>query len=176
MRDRRRTVEQLRAKARSTTFPAERDSLNAKADALEAKDSPPPWRQRAQRQLLDDLIAEGDGEHLRAHRAGERRGPAYRASFVDDPPYASPPPVDDDVLARLDDLLRTEGTRQDLDDALARQAEAVRAAARMRTSYGFVTDVGPTPFTDAVRRVTFTRWGSGNVRIEGFGDDLPWPD
>lgn len=33
----RRKIEQLRALARSTTFPAERDSANAKADALEAK-------------------------------------------------------------------------------------------------------------------------------------------
>lgn len=33
----RRIIDQLRALARSTTFPAERDSANAKADALEAK-------------------------------------------------------------------------------------------------------------------------------------------
>lgn len=33
----RQKIEQLRALARSTTFPAERDSANAKADALEAK-------------------------------------------------------------------------------------------------------------------------------------------
>lgn len=33
----RRKIEQLRALARSTTFPAERDNANAKADALEAK-------------------------------------------------------------------------------------------------------------------------------------------
>jgi hypothetical protein len=33
----RRLIDQLRALARSTTFPAERDNANAKADALEAK-------------------------------------------------------------------------------------------------------------------------------------------
>jgi hypothetical protein len=47
MRDNRRKIRQLRAKAASTTFPHERDALTAKADELEKKlgtepPAPPP--------------------------------------------------------------------------------------------------------------------------------------
>lgn len=40
MADRRRQIAALRAKAASTTFPAEAEALRAKADELEAKEAP----------------------------------------------------------------------------------------------------------------------------------------
>lgn len=42
MSDSRRRIEALRAKAASTTFPAEAQALRAKADELEASLPPPP--------------------------------------------------------------------------------------------------------------------------------------
>lgn len=56
--DKRRRIDQLRALARSTTFPAERDSANQKADALEEK-------------LRAQEPPQPANDHLKAHRAYE---------------------------------------------------------------------------------------------------------
>ena len=103
MSDRRRKIERLRALARSTTFPAERDNANAMADRLEAQELA---EQRARHDPFD------------LFSRGARVSPPFHPNSHASPFGARGQTYDRE--AALDDLAATMGLRSSWRDDFAK--------------------------------------------------------